>query len=259
MTPESAARLLDLLAARSGLVCAVGAGGKKSTLYRLAEAHLLAGTARIGLTCTVTMSPPPRTLPGGRLVASPEALAAEVPALAPRHRLLAYAQPSSKPGRIGGVGGEQIARLHADGGFAVTLVKADGARMRWLKAPREDEPVLPAGVASLLPVVSAKALGQPLDQASAHRVERVAAVTGAAIGEPLRPAHLARLLASAEGSLQRVGAAVAVPIINMVDDEERLAGACEVARQALAATDRFDRVVLTSMIAADPVVDVIVR
>ena len=50
MTPESAARLLDLLAARTGLVCAVGAGGKKSTLYRLAEAHRLAGTGRVGLT-----------------------------------------------------------------------------------------------------------------------------------------------------------------------------------------------------------------
>jgi probable selenium-dependent hydroxylase accessory protein YqeC len=259
MTPESAARLLDLLAARSGLVCAVGAGGKKSTLYRLAEAHLLAGTARIGLTCTVTMGPPPRTLPAERLVAAPETLAADVPALALRHRLLAYAQPSAKPGRIGGVRGELIARLHADGGFAITLIKADGARMRWLKAPRENEPVLPEGATTVLPVVSARALGQPLDQASAHRVDRVAAVTGAAIGEPLRPAHLARLLASAEGSLQRVGAAVVVPLVNMVDDDQRLAGAREVARRALAATDRFERVILTSMIAADPVVEVIVR
>jgi len=259
MTPEGAARLLDLLAAQSGLVCAVGAGGKKSTLYRLAEAHLLAGTARIGLTCTVTMAPPPTTFPGERLVAGPESLATKVPALARRHRLLAYAQPSSKPGRIGGLSGELIARLHAAGGFAVTLIKADGARMRWLKAPREDEPVLPEGVTTVLPVVSARALGQPLDQASAHRVDRVAAVTGAAIGEPLRPAHLARLLASAEGSLQRVGAAVVVPIVNMVDDEERLAEAREVARQALAATDRFERVILTSMIAAAPVVEVIIR
>ena len=259
MTPEGAARLLDLLAARGGLVCAVGAGGKKSTLYRLAEAHLLAGTARIGLTCTVTMSPPPRSLPGGRLVAEAESLAKKVPALALRHRLLAYAQPSSKPGRIGGVPGELIARLHAAGGFAVTVIKADGARMRWLKAPREDEPVLPEGVTTMLPVVSVRALGQPLDQASAHRIDRVAAVTGAVIGECLRPAHLARLLASAQGSLHRVGAAVVVPIVNMVDDEESLAGARDVARRALAATDRFERVILTSMIAADPIVEVIIR
>ena len=136
MTPESAARLLDLLAARRGLVCAVGAGGKKSTLYRLAEAHLLAGTARIGLTCTVTMGPPPRPLPGERLVAAPESLATEVPALARRapaaglRPAVAEAGPARRRCR-----GELIARLHAEGGFAVTLIKADGARMRWIKAP----------------------------------------------------------------------------------------------------------------------------
>ena len=259
MTPESAGRLLDLLAARTGLVCAVGAGGKKSTLYRLAEAHRLAGTARIGLTCTVTMGPPPRRLPDHRLVAEPSELAAAVPALAGRHRLLAYAQPSPKPGRLGGLPVELVARLHIEGGFTVTLVKADGARMRWIKAPHEDEPVLPDGMTTLLPVVSAKALGRPLDLAIGHRIERVALVTGAALGEPLRPIHLARLLTSEQGALQRAGGAVVVPIVNMVDDEAARAGARDVARQALAATDRFERVVLTSMIGADPVVEVIAR
>ncbi len=259
MTPESAGRLLDLLAARTGVVCAVGAGGKKSTLYRLAEAHRLAGTARIGLTCTVTMGPPPRPLPDHRLIAAPDALVAAVPALAARHQLLLYAQPSPKPGRLGGLPVELIARLHALGGFTVTLVKADGARMRWIKAPHEDEPVLPDGMTTLLPVVSAKALGRPLEPAIGHRLERVAAVTGAAIGEPLSPIHLARLLTSEQGALQRAATAVVVPIINMVDDEADRTGARDVARRALAATDRFERVVLTSMIAADPLVEVIVR
>ena len=259
MTPESAGRLLDLLTARCGIVCAVGAGGKKSTLYRLAEAHRLAGTARIGLTCTVTMGPPPRRLPDHALVAAPEVLAAEVPALATRYPLLAYAQPSPKPGRLGGVPVELIARLHAEGGFAVTLVKADGARMRWIKAPHEDEPVLPDGMTTLLPVISARALGRPLDQTVGHRIERLAAVTGAAIGERLEPIHLARLLTSEQGALQRAGAAVVVPILNMVDDEAVRSGARAVAERALAATDRFDRVVLASMIAADPVVEVIAR
>jgi probable selenium-dependent hydroxylase accessory protein YqeC len=259
MTPASAARLLDLLAARAGLVCAVGAGGKKSTLYRLAEAHLLAGSARIGLTCTVSMGPPPRSLPAHRLVAPAETLAEEVPALARCHRLLAYAGPSAKPGRLGGVPGELIAGLHAEAGFAVTLVKADGARMRWLKAPRDDEPVLPPDAATVLAVVSIRALGELLEPAIAHRIERVAAVTGAAPGARLEPAHLARLLTSPEGALQGAGAAKVVPVVNMVDDAARHAGAREVAERALAATERFDRVVLTSMIAPDPVVDVITR
>ena len=62
MTKARALALLELLAAHRGLVCAVGAGGKKTTLYRLVEAHLAAGSSRIGLTCTVAMARPPRAL-----------------------------------------------------------------------------------------------------------------------------------------------------------------------------------------------------
>jgi probable selenium-dependent hydroxylase accessory protein YqeC len=90
-------------------------------------------------------------------------------------------------------------------------------------------------------------------------MERVAAVTGAAPGEPLGPIHLARLLASDQGALQRTGDAVVVPVVNMVEGAARQAAAREVARLALAASDRFERVVLTSMIAADPVIEVIGR
>jgi probable selenium-dependent hydroxylase accessory protein YqeC len=259
MDAESAGRLLDLLAARRGLVAAVGAGGKKSTLYRLAEAHRLIGSARVGLTCTVSWGAPPGRLVDARLVAAPERLAAELPALAQRHRLLAYAQPSPKPGRLGGLSGALIGQLHDAGDFTVTLVKADGARMRWIKAPRDDEPVLPAGVATVLPVVSIRALGRPLEPTIAHRLERVAAITGAAPGEPLGSTHLARLLTSAEGALQHCGDAVVVPVINMVDDAARRAAAREVAQLALAGSGRFERVVLTSMIAADPVVEVVSR
>jgi len=42
--------LLDLLEARAGIVCAVGAGGKKSVLQQLAAQH----PGRVALTATVT-------------------------------------------------------------------------------------------------------------------------------------------------------------------------------------------------------------
>ncbi len=251
--------LLDVLCARTGLVCAVGAGGKKSTLYRLAMAHLQAGTPRIGLTTTVTMAPPPRSLAPQRLIADAPELRCELPTLAARHRLVMYAQPSSKPGRVGGLPPGLIPELHTQGGFTVTLIKADGARMRWLKAPRPGEPVLPPRVTTVLPLVSARALGQPLGKAIAHRLERVVALTGAEVGEPLQPVHLARFLAGRAGGLQGVGEATVVPVINMVDDPTRLAGARAAAEMALGMSERFDRVVLAAMVLNDPVVEVVAR
>jgi probable selenium-dependent hydroxylase accessory protein YqeC len=254
MTKARALALLELLAAHRGLVCAVGAGGKKTTLYRLVEAHLAAGSSRIGLTCTVAMARPPRAL-GKPLIAEAANLPRE---LAGReHPVVVYAEPSSKPGRIGGVPPAVLAGLHAKGGFDVTLIKADGARMRWIKAPAQGEPVLPPGVTTVLPLLSAKIFGQPLSDTVAHRPELVAAVTGAEPGEPLTPEHVARLLTSEHGALRGVGQATVVPIINMVDDQGQRTAALAAARQALAKSDRLARVVLARMVAADPVIEVV--
>jgi probable selenium-dependent hydroxylase accessory protein YqeC len=256
MTEAAARSLLDALAARRGLICAVGAGGKKTTLYRLAEAHLAAGTARIGLTCSVTMAPPPKWL-GEPVIAEGADLRGALDRLGRDRRLVVYAEPSPKPGRIGGVPPAELARLHDEHEFGVTLIKADGARMRWIKAPATGEPVLPPGVATVLPVVSAWVFGRPLSEAVAHRLERVAAVTGARPGEPVTPEHVGRLLSSGYGALAGVGGATVVPVINMVDDQATCEAARVAARLALAASSRLARVVLASMIAPDPVVEVV--
>jgi probable selenium-dependent hydroxylase accessory protein YqeC len=252
----AAGALLDLLAARRGLVCAVGAGGKKTTLYRLVEAHLATGTARIGFSCTVTMAPPPAWL-GAPVLEEASRLARAVGEIGCDRRLIAYAQPPPKPGRLGGVPPEVLARLHQEAGFDVTLIKADGARMRWIKAPAAGEPVLPPEAATVLALVSARIFGQPLSAAVAHRPEQLAAVIGTGPGERVTPEHVARLLTSERGALQGVGGATVVAIINMVDDDDRRAAARAAARQVLATSDRLARVVLTRMTAIDPLVEVI--
>jgi probable selenium-dependent hydroxylase accessory protein YqeC len=255
---EAGARLLlDALSAGRGIVCAVGAGGKKSTLYRLAEAHRAVGSARVALTSTVMVASPPVSLFGEPLIGSGDALMEPLSRALAERPLVAFAEPSSKPGRLGGLEPEQLASLHARYDFTVTLVKADGARMRLIKAPAEDEPVLPPGSATVLPVVSARAIGRPLDAQIAHRSERVSRITGAAPGEPLAPIHIARLLVSEMGALHRVGDATVVPIINMVDHQAARLAARAAARHALAMTRRFDRVVLAAMTAADPLIEVV--
>jgi probable selenium-dependent hydroxylase accessory protein YqeC len=256
MSAAAARALLELLAARRGLVCAVGAGGKKTTLHRLAEAHLAAGTARIGFTCTVAMAPPPAWL-GPPVLEEAARLARAVDDLGRKRSLVAYAQPPPKPGRVGGVPPEVLARLHHEAGFDVTLIKADGARMRWIKAPAAGEPVLPPGVTTVLTLVSARIFGQPLTEAVAHRPERLAAVVGARPSDLVTPEHVARLLTSERGALQGVGRATVIAIINMVDDEARRVAARAAARQALATSDSLARVVLTRMTASDPVIEVI--
>ncbi|HEU0196892.1 MAG TPA: selenium cofactor biosynthesis protein YqeC, partial [Nevskiaceae bacterium] len=142
----SANDLLDALCARRGIVCAVGAGGKKTTLYRLLRTH----PGRVACTATVFTQVYPPDLPAHQVVAAPADVVAAVLVAAPVHAKLAFACPSSKPQRNAGLTPEQVAECHARGGFDVTLVKADGARMRPLKAPSEREPNLVSGTTTVL-------------------------------------------------------------------------------------------------------------
>ena len=249
------ASLLDLLEARSGVVCAVGAGGKKSLLGRLALAH----PGRVAITATVFTTYFQEHMGFGVAIREDPELPAAVAALDPA-RSVAYACPGDKPGRRAGASPATIERIHREGGFAATYVKADGARMRLVKAPAEDEPALPACATTVLPIVSALALGEPLCERVAHRVERIAQVAGLQENEPIRPVHLGRLLASPQGLLKLSEGRRVVPVINMVDDATREAGAREAAEVALELCDRFDRVALLCLTrGADPVVAVVRR
>jgi probable selenium-dependent hydroxylase accessory protein YqeC len=247
--------LIDLLEVREGIVCAVGAGGKKSVLYQLVREH----PGRVGLTTTVHTTEFPADLAIEEIIDDEPTLQDRVLASG-ESRSVAYACPSSKPGRHAGVSVAAIKSIHDEGGFAATFVKADGARMRWIKAPAQNEPVTVPEADTVIHVVSAKAIGEPLSERVAHRVDRVEAVTGVVRGMPLTPEAVGRLIASEEGALYRTGHARVAPVINMVDDvqQEQLARAAATA--AIAMTSRFDRVVLCSLRRpSGPVVAVVTR
>lgn len=249
------ASLLDLLEARSGVICAVGAGGKKSVLLRLALTH----PGRVAITATVFTTYFQEHIGFDVAIAKDDDLPAAVARL-DRSRNVAYACPGDKPARHAGAQPATIEHIHRANGFAATYVKADGARMRLIKAPASDEPVIPDCATTVIPVVSALALGEPLNERVAHRIERLERVTGLQANETIRPVHLGRLLSSAEGLLKQTEGRRVVPVINMVDDAAREAGAREAARVALDSCTRLERVVLTCLTRdASPVVAVIGR
>ncbi|MCI0400507.1 MAG: putative selenium-dependent hydroxylase accessory protein YqeC [Gammaproteobacteria bacterium] len=247
--------LLDALHAHRGLVCLVGAGGKKTTLYRLASAH----PGRVGITATVYIPPFPKTLGALKIIRNPADLLNAVVEAAAFGPPVAFARPAEKRARLAGVDPAQVAQIHRAAGFDVTFIKADGARGRWIKAPNQDEPQIPLGATTVIAVVSARAIGEPLTERIAHRVDRIAAVTGGLPGEPVTAEHVARLFAGNEGALKDVGDALVVPLINMVDDAKKEAIAEKAAEQALALSQRFDRVVLASMTSTQPLVRIVSR
>ncbi len=253
-SPAPPIGLIEALDVNGGIVCAVGAGGKKTLLYRLAEAF----PGRVAITNTVFAAPVPASVGASNVIARPAKLQERVREAGGNR--LAYTLPDIKSGRHAGVPAELVSAIHRSANLDLTLVKADGARMRWLKAPAENEPVLPPGTTRVLVLLSARALGEPLSARVAHRVDAVAKITGLTPGETVNPTAFARLFSSASGVAARTAGAPAMAIINMVDDANRLGLAEQAARAMLDQTDRFDRVVLTRLNDREcPLVAVITR
>ncbi|ELY53415.1 selenium cofactor biosynthesis protein YqeC [Natronolimnohabitans innermongolicus] len=249
--------LPDALAAEGAVTCVVGAGGKKSTLYALAER-----LERAVVTATVRIPPFEEQVADLRVTESPlEAVrSAErwpigvVPAQERPDRYLGY-ETDALDAFVNSLspsleGGDETA------GVSV-VVKADGARTRWFKAPKETEPQLPATADVVVPVASAKIVGESLTDEHVHRPERVAAVTGLEPGDPISAADVATVLTSDDGGFKGVpDGATVIPLVNMVDTPALEETAREVAAEI---HDRraVPRVVLTRLIDDDPVVDVV--
>ncbi|MFC4439255.1 MULTISPECIES: selenium cofactor biosynthesis protein YqeC [Natrialbaceae] len=240
--------LVKALHADGNLTCVVGAGGKKSTLYALA-----ARLERAVVTATVRIPPFEErvsdvTVTDRPLDAIRSTDAWPIGVVAGREgsdRYLGY-----DPETV-----DDFARdLEAD---VSVVVKADGARTRWFKAPDEDEPQLPAATDVVVPIASAKIVGEQLDEEHVHRPERVAALTDLEPGDRISATDVATVLTSDRGGCKDVpDSAAVVPLINMVDTPALEETAREIAGEI---RDRRDvsRVVLTRLIDDDPVVDVV--
>lgn len=238
--------LVTALDANEGVICVVGAGGKKTTLYRLAaeiDRAVVTATVRIPIfddqvhRVSVTDDP---------VAAVNESTGWPIGVV-----------PAREETRYRGYEPDIINQVHSAGVANVILVKADGARTRWLKAPNESEPRIPSQTGTVIPIASAKVVGKPLDEEYVHRPERVAELTSLDLGDKITPSDVATVLTSPDGGRKAVpDSASVIPLINMVDDET-LAETARTIAHKINDDPAIDRIVLTKMIAERPVVAVI--
>jgi len=237
--------IVEALGAAGGMTCVVGAGGKKTTLWTLAprvERAVVTATVRIPIFDRQVRRVAVTDDPVGAVADATAWPVGVVPEREREDRYLGY-----DPAVV-----DALADL--DG---AVLVKADGARTRLLKAPDDLEPQLPARTDTVVPVASAHAVGRPLTEEHVHRVDRVAALTGCSPGDRIGADDVAAVLASEAGGLKGVpDGATAVPLVNMVDDDDLAETARAVAR-GVHERAAVDRVVLAAMRADEPLVAVV--
>jgi len=193
------------------VIALVGAGGKTSALFALAE-ELSATGAEVLLTTTTHIFDP--RLEGGRPIDAVRLDGAwaepgeapdpweGIPALPDRGRRVLLASRVVPSGKLAGLHPSRIPGLGRSEAFV--LVEADGARRLPVKAPAPWEPALPPSTDLVLGVLGLDCLGRPMDGATVHRPERFQAITHCPFGAPIQGEHLEALALSPQGLFKGV-------------------------------------------------------
>lgn len=222
--------LLDILGlGRGDVVCVAGAGGKTTFVYRLAAEARAAGL-RVLVTTTTHMGTLPEATTGPVFVEADglrEAALDEALVVHGRATLLGRRVREDK---LEGIAPERVDVLarRAD----LLVVEADGARQRSLKVPADHEPVVPTSTSVLIVVAALDVLGQPLDEARVHRLERVLAATGRRVGETVDAEIVAAALGAPAGYLARGAAGLRRGVfLNKAEDDRSWSEAAEIAQR----------------------------
>ena len=250
-------RLIDALdLRRSDVVAFVGAGGKTSAMFRLAD-ELVASGWRVVTTTTTRiaqdeMAHAPQQIGVGPAIRLPETVARMVEQY--QHVFLFTKVEADQ--KVHGFRPAWLDDNLAGVPFLdALLVEADGSRRLPLKAPLPHEPALPASATVVMPVIGLSALGKPLDDQNVYGAEMIYDVIGYPLESPITEQLLSAILVNPQLGLKNIppGARV-IPLLNQVT-AENLASARQVAEYVLT-EPHIERVLIGAVQGPEPVWEV---
>jgi probable selenium-dependent hydroxylase accessory protein YqeC len=192
---------LDIDLTQNELICFIGAGGKTTSLLRLAR-ELKGCNKRVLVTTTTAIFCPDEgecdevitgihhsKVFGNRK--SGACIVAMGSGITPDNKLL-------------GVERSALTEFHQEKLFDYILVEADGSRQRPIKAPADHEPVIPSGTTKTVGVIGLDALGKQIDATAVHRPELLCRHTAKVMGAIIDEDVIARLIRAPQGLFKSV-------------------------------------------------------
>jgi len=187
------------------VVSLVGAGGKTSTLFWLAQ--VLTASGQQVLVTTTTRMFPPEPKYGATVLIEPER-AQRLAALRGLHSVAGivalFSHFDASEGKVIGFKPDEIDELKTLAVADVILVEADGARHCSIKAPAAHEPCIPRSSNTVIALSGAATLGCPANPVNIHRWAQFAAITGLCPGDLISQEAIGRLLEHSEGMFKNV-------------------------------------------------------
>jgi probable selenium-dependent hydroxylase accessory protein YqeC len=255
--------LMDSLAQALGvkareMISLVGAGGKTTLMFRLAR-ELSAGGTRVVTTTTTKILEPASGETGILFVDSDgERIKDFLTGHVDQYSHITVARERLELGKLKGISPNLVDEFWRLDGINTIIIEADGAAGRPVKAPRENEPVIPTSTTLVVAVLGVDGMERELNEKNVFQPERISNITGIPLEERLTDEAIGLLMTHPEGifkgapSLSRV-----VAFLNKVDIPNGLAKAKGIAQKILEKKHhQIERVVLGQLKNEPPVVEV---
>lgn len=224
------------------LVAIVGAGGKTSTLRRIAES--LSG--KVVISTTTHFGLDQVEYADKKLFLSSSDDVDEI-IWGGEERIISITSSPIDGHRLSSLTSDQLSRLHEraiNERFSI-LIEADGARMLPLKAPADHEPEIPGWVNLVVVAAGMSALGKPLNIDHVFRPELFGSIAGLRVDETITGEHLAIVLCDPRGGLKGIPAkAKRVLCLNQAENEKNHP---EIMRIANNCRKEYDQVIICSL------------
>jgi probable selenium-dependent hydroxylase accessory protein YqeC len=179
------------------LIGVVGAGGKTSTMFRLAQ-ELKALGKKVLVTTTTNLAFSETSQADRVIFDSSKDIFFLSRVEAGTIACLGSGMLNDN-GKLRGVGRELIDDIYQKHLFDYIVVEADGSKRRPIKAPAHYEPVIPGETTRVIGVIGLDALGKAITEDYVHRPNLFCSITGKKMGETIDRKCLTDLIVSKVG------------------------------------------------------------
>ncbi|MCJ7748915.1 MAG: selenium cofactor biosynthesis protein YqeC [Desulfobacterales bacterium] len=241
------------------VISLVGAGGKTTLMFRLAKELFLSGRKVVTTTTTKILEPKPEETNSLYIDLDEEKIRDFVWRHIDQYRHITVAQERLGSGKLKGISPNLVKGLWSSHGIDTIIIEADGAAGRPVKAPRENEPVIPTNTTLVVAILGVDGMEMELNEQNVFQQERVSKITGIPIGERLTDEAMAILMTHPEGIFKGTpSSSRVVAFLNKVDIPHGVAKAKTIAQKILEKKHRqIERVVLGQLKNDPPVAEVI--
>ena len=214
--------MLDIKLDKRELITLVGAGGKTTTMFALAEELRLFGK-KVLVTTTTAIFYPLRNQYDYIIVK--ESYSKEMFLETGVHvaKIVVFGRAVNPMGKLLGAQAEDIDRIFKDNIFDFILVEGDGSRGKPIKAPAVYEPVVPSMTTKVVGLIGMDAIGKKINSEYVHRPEIFCSITNSSMDDNIDAKIVSKLVFNKNGLYKNAPLGCKKYLIfNKVDKEKDL-------------------------------------